>query len=334
MKAWALLATFVVCLATLAVFAVPRAEGVALSGYFNDDDGTLFENDIDALAFADITRGCNPPTNNHFCPDRTVDRGSMAAFLRRALGLPATGTDYFVDDNGTTFEEDINAIAAAGITKGCNPPANNRYCPTMDVSRGAMAAFLRRALHLPKAGTNYFVDDNSSIFQQDINAIAEAGITRGCNPPTNNRFCPGDPVRRANMAAFLTRALDLPVPILEIPVGRHNAFSCTKDGERCSLTVDLAVGRTYRVQEGVFQVVPASSTENSQFNSSNTSFSMTIDGSNVSLSELSQLSGSGVVSRRWRRDLSFSAGTHTLVGVWRWNGGVIQINTLTIRASG
>ena len=56
----------------------------------------------------------------------------MAAFLNRGLDLPAATTDYFADDNGTVFEGDINAVAAAGISKGCNPPANDesahRFC--------------------------------------------------------------------------------------------------------------------------------------------------------------------------------------------------------------
>ena len=60
--------------------------------------------------------------------------------------LPAATMDYFVDDAGSVFEADINAIAAAGITLGCNPPTNDRYCPTDNVTRAQMAAFLRRAL--------------------------------------------------------------------------------------------------------------------------------------------------------------------------------------------
>ena len=41
----------------------------------------------------------------------------------------------------------------------------------------------------------------------DVAWIAAAGITRGCNPPDNDLFCPTDPVTRQQMAAFLTRAL-------------------------------------------------------------------------------------------------------------------------------
>ena len=70
----------------------------------------------------------------------------MAAFLTRALRLPATSTDFFVDDNNSIFENGINRVAQAGITFGCNPPANTNFCPTANVTRGQMAAFIIRAL--------------------------------------------------------------------------------------------------------------------------------------------------------------------------------------------
>jgi hypothetical protein len=71
----------------------------------------------------------------------------MAAFLVRALDLPAyTGPDRFFDDNGHVFEGAIERLAQAGITVGCNPPANDRFCPNDPVNRAQMAGFLRRAL--------------------------------------------------------------------------------------------------------------------------------------------------------------------------------------------
>ena len=70
----------------------------------------------------------------------------MAAFLDRALDLPAaTGID-FIDDDGSLFEPAIERLAAAAITKGCNPPGNTMFCPDDYVTRGQMAAFLHRAL--------------------------------------------------------------------------------------------------------------------------------------------------------------------------------------------
>ncbi|MQB02101.1 MAG: hypothetical protein GEU78_17885, partial [Actinobacteria bacterium] len=117
--------------------------------FFTDDDGHLFEDDINAIAAAGITRGCNPPANDNYCPDDSFLRGQAAAFVRRALDVPASATDHFGDDDGNIFEDDINAIATAGITRGCNPPANDRYCPDDSFLRGQAAAFVRRALGLP-----------------------------------------------------------------------------------------------------------------------------------------------------------------------------------------
>jgi hypothetical protein len=179
------------------------------SGTFIDDDDSVFEPDIERLAAAGITRGCNPPTNDRYCPNNNVTRGQMAAFLVRALNLPAGPTGTFSDDNGLVFEDDIERLAAAGITRGCNPPTNDRYCPNNNVTRGQMAAFLVRALDLPAGASNVFADDNGLVFEDDIEALAAAGITRGCNPPTNDRYCPNNNVTRGQMAAFLIRALNL-----------------------------------------------------------------------------------------------------------------------------
>jgi hypothetical protein len=114
--------------------------------YFKDAVTSPFAADIVWLASEGITTGCNPPTSDLFCPDDGVTRGQMAAFLVRALDLGVGGGDPFVDDDDSVFEFDIEALAAAGITAGCNPPANDRFCPDAGVTRGQMAAFLARAL--------------------------------------------------------------------------------------------------------------------------------------------------------------------------------------------
>ena len=180
--------------------------GAAISVFGDVPFSNVFYNDIVWLRDEGITKGCNPPANTSFCPDSDVTRGEMAAFLVRALGLGPSSTDFFDDDDNSVFEGDINALRAAGVTKGCNPPANDRFCPDDPVSRGEMAAFLVRALDLTDTGSKDFRDDNGSVFEGDVERLAAAGITKGCNPPTNDLFCPGDPVSRAQMAAFLHRA--------------------------------------------------------------------------------------------------------------------------------
>jgi hypothetical protein len=185
--------------------------GVALVAalVFVDLDDNVHTQDVEAVAEAGITRGCNPPANDRYCPDREVTRGEMAAFLRRALDLGPGQGNPFEDDDDSVFEGDIEALAAAGITRGCNPPVNDRYCPDREVTRGEMAAFLRRALDLGPGQGNPFEDDDGSPFEDDIASLEAAGITRGCNPPANDRYCPDDPVQRDQMASFLARGLNL-----------------------------------------------------------------------------------------------------------------------------
>lgn len=175
-------------------------------GRFADDDTSVFQSDIDWIAGVGITRGCNPPFEDHFCPESQITRGQMAAFLVRALDLEP-GASVFADTSESEFEAEIGALAAAGITRGCDPPANTRFCPNDRVTRGQMAAFLNRALDLVAADAS-FSDTVGSVFASDIAALAAADITRGCDPPANTRFCPNDRVNRGQMAAFLHRALD------------------------------------------------------------------------------------------------------------------------------
>jgi Glycosyl hydrolase family 26/S-layer homology domain len=70
--------------AEMASFLV-RAFGLAPSqtDYFSDDTGSVHEADINALRQSGITSGC---TASSFCPDITITREQMAAFLFRSLG--------------------------------------------------------------------------------------------------------------------------------------------------------------------------------------------------------------------------------------------------------
>lgn len=121
--------------------------------------------------------------------------------------LFTTATD-FADTNGSIFATDIAWLAGSGITKGCNPPHNTMYCPDSFVTRAQMAAFMVRAFgYSDDGGGDLFSDDDGSVFEGDIDRLAAAGVTRGCNPPLNTRFCPNDRVSRGQMAAFLHRAL-------------------------------------------------------------------------------------------------------------------------------
>ena len=167
---------------------------------FSDTVGNRFESDINWLAATGITSGC---ATELFCPKGTVLRDQMATFLVRALDLPAASRDYFVDDEGNRHEDRINRLARSGITAGCSA---TEFCPTGAVTRAQMASFLVRALDLPPASRDYFVDDEGNRHEDRINSLREAGITYGCSLP--NSFCPDGVVTREQMAAFLHRAFE------------------------------------------------------------------------------------------------------------------------------
>ena len=50
--------------------------------YYPDDDGSDFEDSINRITAAGISSGC---TSTRYCPDKSVTRGQMAAFIHRAL---------------------------------------------------------------------------------------------------------------------------------------------------------------------------------------------------------------------------------------------------------
>lgn len=114
---------------------------------FNDIAGHTFEKDILWAAGQGIAFG----HRGRFDPDASVSRGQMTAFIRRAVsGLPEdfampdpTDNVTFNDITEHTFEADILWAARQGIAKG---GSDGNFRPNDPVTRGAMAAFLHRAL--------------------------------------------------------------------------------------------------------------------------------------------------------------------------------------------
>jgi Peptidase family M23/S-layer homology domain len=137
---------------------------------------------------------------------------------------------------GHPFDTSIRAVLASDITRGCNA-AGTEFCPDQPVTRGQMAAFLTRALDLGAGDGTNFVDDDESVFEDAIERLAHAGITRGCNPPANNRFCPDQSVTRGQMAAFLTRAVPLAAPAAMPPGVQLERETVAGDEKGVLLTV-------------------------------------------------------------------------------------------------
>ena len=176
---------------------------------------------IEAFYKAGITSGCSQ-TPKLFCPDNPVTRGEMAVFIERALGNFAPNpspTGMFADvpyPGMEAFTPFIEQFYNDGITAGClqNPL---RYCPQNSVKRGEMAVFIERAIGHSSptpSPTGMFADvpyPGMETFTPFIEQFYNDGITGGClqNPL---RYCPQNLVTRGEMAVFIVRAFDIPLP--------------------------------------------------------------------------------------------------------------------------
>ena len=85
------------------------------------------------------------------------------------------------------------------------------YCPENTVNRDQMAVFLLKSEHgsdyTPPACTGIFTDVACpSLFADWIEQLSAEGITAGCQ---TGLYCPGSPVNRDQMAAFLVHTFRL-----------------------------------------------------------------------------------------------------------------------------
>ncbi len=112
--------------------------------------------------------------------------------------------DVPVDD---LFHDSVESLVRNGITVGCG---YGYYCGSQRVTRAQMAVFLLRsklgAGYIPPPATGtVFTDVPASAFAADyIEDLAARGVTVGCG---GGLYCPENAVTRAQMAAFLLRAL-------------------------------------------------------------------------------------------------------------------------------
>ncbi len=172
---------------------------------------------IESIYTAGITGGCSTNPLN-YCPNNSVTRAQMAVFLLRgihgsAYSPPAATGTVFTDVPSDAFAAAwIEQMVAEGITSGCG---NGNYCPNSTVTRAQMAVFLLRAKYgsaysPPVATGTVFTDVPSNGFAAAfIEQLVSEGITSGCG---GGNYCPNNSVTRAQMAVFLQRTFNLPLP--------------------------------------------------------------------------------------------------------------------------
>ena len=217
-RLWAVLAAV---LAASALATVPAAAQSGSGGGFSDVTGGVHKPAIDALDAMGVFEGTEC-AEGMFCPGDEMKRWTMAVWLVRVLdeAEPAEASESsFADvDFERWWLSHAERLAELEVTKGCRTEPL-RFCPDHSVPRAQMATFLVRAFDLEAAAPAGFADTEGDFHEADIDALAAARVTAGCQTEPL-RYCPDKPVPRAEMATFLARALGLvevPAPVDDTP---------------------------------------------------------------------------------------------------------------------
>ena len=125
--------------------------------------------------------------------------------------LAATETAGFVDVPGDAyFAAAVADFQAAGVFDGTL--CAEGFCPLQSIDRKTMAVWIVRVIDgqdPPSITRSKFDDvDPTSFHARFIERLAALGVTRGCGDLS--RFCPDRNVTRAQAAALLSRAYNLP----------------------------------------------------------------------------------------------------------------------------
>jgi len=205
---------------TLSVSTTDAGSGTVTSNsgtiVWNGDSGTVSYNSgsivsLTATANSDFTftgwsGACSSQSSSATCVIKMNTAESVSAHYI------ITGTPSFNDVSiESTYESYIEAIYNNGITTGCG---KGSYCPSEEVTRDQMAAFIMRAwyglnfdLYAPTpytyTSTPYFSDvPATDYYFKFIQKLKDLGITT-----MSGTYLPSEVVTRDQMAAFLVRAI-------------------------------------------------------------------------------------------------------------------------------
>ena len=182
-----------------------------------DGDGVWWMPYVERLAELGVVM-CSEGTDAS-CLDGSMTRGEAAGLLVLVFGLGADADDAgFVDVEESGDAAAINALAEAGITKGCVGGDAPRFCTQSPLSRRHMALFLYGISQLLTErnedrsqesgdGVPLFVDVVEGAARDAVESLAALVLFDGteCEP---GRFCPGRPLQRWEAAVWLVRLLD------------------------------------------------------------------------------------------------------------------------------
>jgi hypothetical protein len=194
------------------LFSVTPNRGPASGGTQTTLKGQLFQ----PLAVERF--GGTVTTNTGFVDSQTITAVTPQMPAGTLLDVSVTNPDNSVAIMQKAFMVEFNdvpessplyafimSLAGDGVTAGCG---GGNYCPSNDVTRAQMAVFLLKAkygpwwLPPPATGTVFLDVPSGSFAAAWIEELHAEGITGGCG---GGDYCPGDPVRRDQMAVFLLK---------------------------------------------------------------------------------------------------------------------------------
>lgn len=151
-----------------------------------------------------IALGQVDDADNQQQQDTDTDSGGVTTF-------PDVPLDAF-------YATPVAELHAQGVFTGTL--CGSAFCPGEAIDRKTMAVWIVRILDgmnpQPVSQSRFDDVDANSFHAPYIERLADLGVTTGCSDGTI--FCPDDPVTRAQMAVFLSRAYSL-------PQGRDPGFS-------------------------------------------------------------------------------------------------------------
>jgi hypothetical protein len=182
----------------------------------------LYYREIEALYRAGYTAGCNT-TPLMYCPEQTMNRAESSVFVERGIhnasyspGTPASQVfaDLPLDSWAAKW---VNGLWEDHYTAGCgtNPLI---YCPWQGHTRAEGCVFYMRMLNgadyqPPQPAQQTFADvPLDAWYAKWVEAGYRANLLQPCATTPALRFCPNDPLTRAQAAYMMVQAKGLALP--------------------------------------------------------------------------------------------------------------------------
>ena len=203
--------------------------GAGVEGVFSDV-GEVHAHGIEQVVRRGIDSGCG---DGLFCPADPISRAEMAAWLYRATALlRGAPTPPPLDDTAPEFSDTPNdawyeTYARWAAANDIITADGRTFNPDGIVTRAQAAMMLTAAFnHLAAADRLYgvFADtaDTPDATARAIEGIHAAGLTTGCAAQPL-RYCPHQPITRAQAATMLARAILRAKPTVGLIVNKPQA---------------------------------------------------------------------------------------------------------------